>query len=150
MPKLPTAELVAVAYAKRVLSQASMTAPVVTTLPDASTWQATGAVQVEGIVGTTMHEQDLRDTVASYGGWAARPGSDKPPYGQANGLLELIRTSSWAGWSGPVVLDLEPSGVYRSVRVMGAMPVTEPRRIPDLDTSRAHYSMDFRLLWVTL
>jgi hypothetical protein len=155
MPKLATPELVAVAYGKAVLSLAGVpTVPVVTTLPEVSTWQATGAVQVESIVGTgatqgrSSRDNNLRDVVVSYGGWGARPNSDKPPWGQANGLLEFIRESAFWDWADAALpLDLEPAGVYNSVLVQGAIPVTEPRRIPDQDAGRAHYSMDFRLIW---
>lgn len=147
--KLPTAELVAVAYAKAVLGAAGQgTVPVVTTLPDASGWASTGAVQVGGIVGTTTRENGLRDTVVSYEGWGARPGSDKPPWGQANGLLEFILADgSERDWTDGLILELEPAGVYEPVLVQSAFMQTEPRRIPDPDTSRAHYTMDHRIIW---
>lgn len=142
--KLPTGELVAVAYGKWVLG---LTVPVVTNLPTVESWVTTGALQIEGIVGTRTRENNIRDMIVSYGGWAARPGSDKPPYGQANGLLEDVRDTAYRDWSEAVPLALEPAGVYLPVLVQGARPETEPRRIPDPDTSRAHYTMDFRLIW---
>jgi hypothetical protein len=145
--KLPTSELVAVAYAKRVLALAGVTAPVVTTLPDVAGWATTGALQVESIVGTTVRENGLRDVVISYGGWGARPGSDKPPWGQANGLLEyLVESETW-DWENALRLELEPANTYEAVRVQGGQKQTEPRRVPDPDTSRAHFTMDFRLIW---
>lgn len=148
MAKLPTSELVAVAYAKRVLSLAGVTAPVVTTLPDVAGWASTGAVQVEGIVGTTTREHGLRDIVVSFGGWGAKPGSDKPPYGQANGLLEFLVTfGAERDWADALALDLEPAGVYEPVLVQAGHHITEPRRIPDQDSSRAHYTVDYRLVW---
>lgn len=148
MPKLPTAELVAVAYGKAVLTGAGKTAPVSTTLAGATTWQATGALQVTGIMGGVARDNDLRDMVVSFDSWATRPGSDKPPWGQANELLELIRASAFWDWTDALELELEPADVYLPVRIMGAHPVTaEPRRIPDQDASRAHYSMDFRIFW---
>lgn len=150
MPKIPTAELVAVAYGKAVLGWASNTAPVVTTLPDVSSWSATGALQVAGIVGTTTRDNDLRDVVVSFDAWGARPGSDKPPWGQANELLEIVRASSFAEGVFPLWLGLTPPGVYSAVQVQAAIPITEPRRLPDPDASRAHYTMDFRLIWVRL
>jgi hypothetical protein len=156
MAKLPTGELVAVAYGKRVLVDAGNTAPVVTTLPGVDSWSTTGALQVEGIVGTGSGARsgarltNLRDMIVSFGGWAARPGSDKPPWGQANGLLELIRDSAFRDWSEAWELELEPAGVYLPVLVQGAHPQTEPRRMADPDMSRAHYTMDFRLFWVVL
>lgn len=156
MPKLATGELVAVAFGKWALAaQGFPTTPVVTTLPDVSAWGSTptvagtGAVQVEGIVGTTAHETNLRDHMVSYGGWAARINSDKPPWGQANGLLEAIRdqcfNQEWWDW---VELDLEPAGVYQRVAIQGAIPQVDPRRLQDPDASRAHYTMDLRLIWV--
>lgn len=149
MAKRPTSELVAKAYAKAVLADAGLSAALVaTTLPAVESWAATGAVQVESIVGTVVRDNDIRDMVVSYGGWAARPGSDKPPYGQANELLEVLRASAFVEAPSVWLLELEPAGIYEPVLVQSATPVTEPRRIPDQDTSRAHYSMDFRLFWV--
>jgi hypothetical protein len=156
MPKLATGENVAVAFAKWALAaQGFPDVLVATTLPAVAVWGSTptvtgtGAVQVEGIVGTTAHDTNLRDHMVSYGGWAARINSDKPPWGQANELLEVIREQCFAydfvDW---VELDLEPAGVYQAVAVQGAIPQVDPRRIPDPDASRAHYSMDLRLIWV--
>lgn len=148
MPKLPTGELVAVAYAKAALSRASLTAPVSTTLAAVTAWSTTGALQVTGVVGGVARDTDLRDMVVSFDSWAARPGSDKPPWGQANELVEVIRSSAFWDWTEDLELDLEPAGVYSPVRVQGAVPVSpEPRRIPDQDASRAHYSLDFRIFW---
>lgn len=148
MPKLPTGELVAKAYAKYALAAAGLgTVPVATSLPDVAAWAETGAVQIDGIVGTTYRENNLRDMVASYSGWAARLDSDKPPYGQANELMEVIRESAFWDWPSAVELSLEPAGVYSDVVIHAVHPVTEPRRIPDQDQSRAHYTMDFRVVW---
>lgn len=149
--KLPTAELVAVAYVKRVLATAGVTAPVSTTLADAGTWATTGAIQVDGIVGSTSREGNLRDVVVGLSGWGARPGSDKPPWGQANGLLELVRDSAFQDVAAPVLLELEPANTYRPVMVQSATTLGvqgEPRRMADPDTSRAHYVMELRLFWV--
>lgn len=150
MPKMPTGELVAVAYAKRALALAGLTAPVVTTLPDVAGWKDTGAVQVDGIVGSTSRDNDLRDMVASFSGWGARPGSDKPPWGQANGLLEAVRAGAFVDLGTGMDLDLEPAGVYSPVLLQGVSTQgvqAEPRRVPDPDTSRAHYVVELRLLW---
>jgi hypothetical protein len=150
MPKLPTAELVAVAYAKRILNLAGYTAPVVTTLPGVETWKDTGAVQVDGIVGSTSRENNIRDVVVALSAWGARPGSDKPPWGQANGLLEPIRDSAFLDWSNAMPLDLEPANTYSPVLVQSVTTLGvqgEPRRVPDPDTSRAHYVMELRLFW---
>lgn len=151
MPKLPTAELVAVAYAKRALALAGLTAPVVTTLPDVASWSATGAVQVDGIVGSTGRENDLRDAVVAFSGWGARPGSDKPPWGQANGLLEALRAGAFADLADGQEMELEPAGVYSPVLLQAVTTQGvqgEPRRVPDPDTSRAHYVLELRLIWV--
>lgn len=148
--KLPTAELVAVAYGKRILALAGLTAPVVTTLPDVASWSSTGAVQVDGIVGSTGRENNLRDVVVAFSGWGARPGSDKPPWGQANGLLEIIRDSAFMDLGDGLELELEPANTYRSVRVQSVTTQGvqgEPRRMADPDTSRAHYVMELRLFW---
>jgi len=149
MAKRPTGELVAVAFGKAVLAMAGKpTVPVVTTLPAATVWAATGALQVGGIVGTTTRDTDLRDMVVSWEGWATRPNSDKPPWGQANELLEDIRAAAFWDWADAALpLDLEPAGVYEPVLVQGVVPVTDPRRMADPDTSRAHYTMDLRLIW---
>jgi hypothetical protein len=155
MPKLPTGELVAVAYAKAVLTAAGKaTVPVVTTLPAVSDWVTTGALQVGSIVGAGGsfrggggRDTNLRDMVVSYEGWAARPNSDKPPWGQANELLEILRADTFDGAEGFYFLTLAPAGVYEDVLCQSSKPLTEPRRIPDPDTSRAHYTMDLRLFW---
>lgn len=147
--KLPTAELVAVAWAKAVLSDAGIAVPpVVTKLPDVARWVTTGAVQVIGTGGGMAHDTDIRDSIMSFEGWAARPDSDKPPYGQANGLLEFLRAACYADPDSYRELALEPADTYRPVRVLAVVPTTaEPRRIPDPDASRAHFSMDLRMIW---
>jgi hypothetical protein len=147
--KAPTGELVAVAYGKLVLAAAGQGAvPVVTNLPDVSVWTTTGALQVAGIVGTVSRETPVRDMVVSYDGWAARPASDRPPYGQANGILQTVWDSGFQGQDVDLPLALEPAGVYRPVRVASAFPITEPRRAPVEDASRAHFTLDFRLIWM--
>src|ERR1044072_225378 len=119
--KLATAELVAVAFANWALEAQGFTGvPVVTRLPAVAVWgstptvQGTGAVQVEGIVGTTPHDTNLRDHMISYGGWAARIDSDKAPWNNANGLLEAIReqcfTTDFVDWQ---ELDLQPANTYQ-------------------------------------
>ena len=147
MPKLPTGELVAVAYAKAVLLGAGKgSVPVVTTLPPVADWVSTGAVQVGGIVGGAARDTALHDMVVSFEGWAARPNSDKPPWGQANELLEILWNDAYAT-DAFYAVELQPADVYSDVLIQSGKPLTPPRRIPDQDQSRAHYSMDLRLFW---
>lgn len=148
--KLPTVELVAIAWAKSVLTGAGITLPpIVTKLPDVAGWVSTGAVQVVGTGGGMVHDTNLRDSVVSFEGWAARPDSDKPPYGQANGLLEFLRDACYGDSRYPLALELEPAATYKAVRVLSVVPVNaEPRRIPEPDASRAHFSQDLRLFWL--
>lgn len=141
---LPTTELVAVAWLKGVTGLP--TSAIGTTLPtDNSTWAASGFVQVQTVGGTPNLDVQIAEPIVQIDGWANNGTSKKPAWGRANNLLELVRAGCYAAdISRVVTLPTD----YPDARVLSAYLVTEPRRIPDVDSSYARYSADLQLFWV--
>ena len=149
---LASAEEVGVAWAKSL--DLAVGQGVATTVPDFASWSAvaTGTtsrafLQVIGTGGGMVRDTPLRSSVLSFDCWAARSSSDRPPLGLASAILaDLIRkTSGYSLATFPVQLTLTNGAV---VIVDSAWRVNDhPRRIPDQDTSRAHYSIDIELMW---
>lgn len=147
-----SAEHVAVAWLKALNTLAGTA--VATTVPQASSWPLVGTsrvfLQALGTGGGTVGDTPYHRDVVSVDSWATKDNSDRPPLGIAMqlalkvwgagyspgnlGLLEVFREGASLGW---VSVD--------SVRPISA----HPRRIPDQDTSRAHYSLDIEISWTT-
>ena len=147
MPNLISSEAVAVAWLK-ALNTVAGTA-VATTVPAASSWPLVGTsrifLQVLGTGGGTVGDTPYHRDVVSVDSWATKDGSDRPPLGIA--MQALLRV--WgAGFSPGNLGLLEVEG--QQVSVDGVRPVSaHPRRIPDQDQSRAHYSLDMEISWTT-
>lgn len=145
---IPDPEQVAVAWAKTL--ELPMGSAVATTVPEASGWPVVeGAttrafLQVFATGGGRVGDTPLGRTVMSVDSWATKTSSDRPPLRLASHVLSRIVGATYSG-DFPVELDMG-AGVQRA-RVHSAYVVSQPRRIPDQDTSRAHYSMDLALLW---
>lgn len=151
MPNLPSTEAVAVAWLK-ALNTVAGTA-VATTVPAVSAWPivntGTGMsrifVQVLGTGGGTVGDTPYHRDVVSVDSWATKDNSDRPPLGIA--MQCLLRV--WgAGYSPGNLGLLEVDGAW--VSVDSVRPISaHPRRIPDQDQSRAHYSLDMEISWTT-
>jgi hypothetical protein len=144
------AETVAVEWAK-TLGLISGSA-VATTVPDVSSWpSASGGssvfLQVVGTGGGTVNDTPMRRSVVSFDSWATKANSDRPPLRIASyNLSDLIgQTSRYNRAVFPKRLTLA-TGLH--VTVYSVMPINDhPRRIPDEDESRAHYSIDAEIMW---
>lgn len=151
--KLPTNEVVGVAWlAQRVPGLTA--AMVATSLPGpdnggALPWQETGFVQLQHISGRGA-EVDIpvrRPVFQLDAYFAPKVGSIKPPWGEANALLELVRDAtevSTALYGRPLTLP----AAFRVARVQAAYLITEPVRITADPSGYARYSLDLAIDWV--
>lgn len=139
----PTTEIVAVAWLAGVAGLS--TGMVATQLPSAvESWKTAGFVTVRTIGGSPSIYTPLRSPVVAVDGWACNPGSNKPPWFQANGLMELIdlgcRAASAGRW-------LTLPGTYEQARVTTAYWVTEPQRVYADQGGYARYTANLTLNW---
>lgn len=141
----PNAEQVAVRWLQGVSGITS--GMVATTLPrDNSTWAASGFVRVDGIVGGEIDaETGYRSAVASLTLWAVTPTSGRPPWWKAARLGGLIIADCAPPVRGHRLLTIGTG--YRNARVVGAVPLSDPRRVPSDPGAYAKYQMDVSLSW---
>lgn len=147
MAHLPTNEGVCVAWLR---SLPELAAGAATTLPkDPASWAEHGFVTV-AVVGGTARDTNLRSPVLSLDGWAVALDSDRPPWGKANSVLEVVRDAVYREDRFPVPVVPGP-GDYLPALVQSASLVSpDPRRVPDPDTSRAHYVLELSLHWTVI
>lgn len=139
----PTTELVAVAW----LSGVDGLSPsmVATQLPrNVDAWKASGFVTVRTIGGGPSMYTPLRQPVLAVDAWAVNPTSNKPPWFQANQLMEII-DQGCRSVDAPRWLGL-PSG-YLQARVTTAYWVTEPQRVYSDQGGAARYTANLQLNW---
>jgi hypothetical protein len=141
-------EAVAVAWVKALATEAG--SAVATTVPEAKTWPLIGTsrafLQVMGTGGGTVGDTPYHRDVVSVDSWATKDNSDRPPLGLASQLLLRVWGATFdPAHRGLVVVGPDQVVSVDSVRPLGA----HPRRIPDQDTSRAHYSLDVEISWTT-
>jgi len=146
MPALfhPTTEQLAVAW----LSTLALPG-VATTLPKLDAWPVyagtiRGFVTV-GIVGGATRDTALRAPVISVGTWAAVPGSDNPQWGAASQLAEIVAAATFPHEFVPI--RFTQSVKYAPALVHTAKLVSEPRRVPDPDSSYAHFETEVMIVW---
>jgi len=141
-------EQVAVAWVKALATEAG--SAVATTVPEAKTWPLVGTsrafIQVLGTGGGTVGDTPYHRDVISIDSWATKDNSDRPPLGLAYQLLLRVWGAGFNG-KGRGLVEVAPDLVVSidSVRPVNA----HPRRIPDQDTSRAHYSLDVEISWTS-
>src|SRR3546814_2650085 len=104
MPHLPTNELVGIHWIKSITGIPANS--VGTTLPaDNSTWEASGFIQVQMASGNPDLYLPMNQPVLQVDCWAAKPNSEKPPWGKANNLAELIKAATYEKqYWGPLTL----------------------------------------------
>jgi hypothetical protein len=139
------AELVAIAY----LGQLPELAPsrVASTLPtDVSTWQADGFVQVQTIGGDTNHDFAFEHPVVQVDVWAAPTHSQRPPWGKAHDLAQVLRAGVLGLAGTHVALTLPPAGFPAAV-VHAAYFLMPFRRVPGDPANYARYTADLQLHW---
>ena len=148
MPHLPTNELVGVHWIKSLanLGYAIPASSVNTTLPaDNSTWEASGFIQVQMAGGAPDLYLPMNRPLLQVDCWAAKPNSEKPPWGKANNLAELIKAATYdkTTWG-----NLTLPATHENARVLGSIASTEPRRVLADEARFAVYTMDLELIWV--
>jgi hypothetical protein len=140
----PNTELVATAWLGGITGLSP--AMVATQLPnDVDTWKATGFVTLRVTGGSPSMYTGLRSPMLAIDAWAVGKNSSKPPWGMANGLMELIdqgcRAANSQRW-----LTM-PSG-YMAARVTTAYFTTEPQRLYQDPGNYARYVGNLILNWV--
>jgi len=156
LPLLATSELAAVAWIGSIPDLSAQM--VATTLPpDANadgspaSWLITGFITVAVVGGSPDIYLPVKKPVIQVDCWAARPGSNKPPWGQANVIAETIRyaTLQRTGFNRP--LTLGANGIpYPGAVVTSAYFATEFRRLYSDAADYARYQADMALCWQTI
>lgn len=101
------------------------------------------------IVGGTPHSLlPVRKPVVQVDCWAVKGGSNKPPWGIANGLAETIIAAGYDYTTTPRPLAITANGVtYPPAAVKSAYALTEPRQGFGDAGSYAHFSFDMQFVW---
>lgn len=151
---LPNAEIVVVNYLKalNVVGNA-----VATDLPGPDgdgnySWQATGFIRVGSIFENINYNTGRREAVATLECFAYTPNSNKPPFLMANTIAEKIVNSTIPNQHFNVLRGkLELPSRYYPVSILEATITNGPRRdVRLVNSNRAVYLVDLRLLWVAL
>ena len=140
-------ELVAVAWLKTIPGVPA--GKVATTLPPVATWQETGFVTLDGIVGGTPHpDAPLYRPVIQLGFWAANAGSSiTPPWGSAFILSEYVKRATEVDSPYRSAVLSIPNG-FEQALVRDVTVMIENRRHPvPSPESYAHVTMDVMLEW---
>lgn len=150
MTTLPaTSELVAVALLRNAPGVAS--GQVSTELPiDNTAWATSGFIQVGPVIGGTPDMYYARRMpIFQISCWAHNPNSNKPPWGKANHLAELVTNFIYAEQDQANIkeeLILRPG--YAKARVNTAVLLSEFRKIRETEGDYARYDADLQLTWV--
>ena len=139
----PSTEQVSVAWLKTLPGLPAN--QIATTLPaDNSSWAASGFVQVAGVGGTPQVHIPVFEPVVQIDCWANNVDSQKPPWGKAAHLAEVI---VWATYSAlqPGVFDLGAN--FYPPRLMAVYPLSEPRRVLHDEAGFARVQFDMAFRW---
>ena len=156
LPLRATSELVAVAWIGSITNLSPQM--VATTLPpDANpdgspaSWLQTGFVTVSVVGGSPDIYLPVKKPVIQVDCWAARPGSNRPPWWQANVLAETIRYATLQRTGFNRTLELAANGAtYPSAVVTSAYFMTEFRRLYSDVADYARFTADLHLIWQTI
>jgi hypothetical protein len=143
-PLRPNTELVAEAWLAGVEGlSADMVA---TQLPaDVDAWRATGFVTFAVVGGEPSKYTPLRSPVLGIDAYAVSKTSNKPPWYQANQLMELINVACHREYE-QTWLTLKTN--YLQARVTSAYFLGEPRRVYEDVAGYARYTANLQLHWV--
>lgn len=148
---LPDIEPLTVAWLKSLGLHVG--AGVATTVPEASTWPTIlgtttrAFLQAYGTGGGLTHDTPMGEDVVSLDVHALKPNSDRPPTQAARQVLYQVRDKLLDPATFPAAINLPDTP---PVLIHSAWLLTpNPRRVPDQDTSRAHYSVDMSIMWGT-
>ena len=126
-------------------------APAASNTPqDTSTWAATGFLTVDTVGGSVDADTGQRNPVVGIGGWWVKPNASTPPWGKAANLLERVVEAVVDFHADGYAVEVQaPSGNFVHAKILSMwLPGSEPLRIYEPDTARAHYSIDVALSWV--
>lgn len=113
-------------------------------LPAPDRWYETGFVVVQTVGGSPHPLIPTARPIVQFDCWAANRNSQKPPFGKAESLAERLRAATYRA----VPEIAMPSG-FEPVYVEYALARSEPRWIPDPNSSFAHYTIDIELGWIS-
>lgn len=142
----PNPEIVAVTWIKHVTGLANS---VNTTLPkDNTTWAASGFIQVVVVGGSPNIDVPMRQPIYQIDCWATNPSSNKPPWGKASSLAEMILDNCYERRD--KVSSLALPSPYTPVRIHSVYASIEPRRIHNDPASFARIQLELTMHWVAL
>lgn len=142
MPHIPTAEQVAVEWAKTV--DGIDASKVATKLPaDVSVWAATGFVTATVVGGGDGTDTPVYGPVVRFDCWAANVDSSKAPWGRAGSLAEALRFATYSHHHQDVDLGVQ----FDPARILSVHPVGPPLRVPLDEAGFARVSVDVQLHW---
>lgn len=149
-PYLPTAELVAVAWARQRVP--GLDGIVATSLPrNTETWAGTGFVTLRAIPSGPYAPNGTKRTsvVQADAWWTSTSGttsSATPQWGKANQLIEALVAATEAAdarYSIPVDLPSQ----YRGAVVLAVYPNGDPQKVEGDPSGYARYTMDLVVDW---
>lgn len=126
------------------------------TLPQDQAWADTGFIQFAVVGGVPDLDNPIRKPVFGLDFWAISPtpGSNKPPWWQANNLAETVLAGCYND-ANPAAGGRDVSAVlqaahpqYDGARVLSVYSLSEPRRVYEDISSYARYTMDVLCNWV--
>lgn len=144
IPFHPDSESVAVAWLS-----ARLPVGVATTLPKLASWSDYSGVKgfaTVTIVGGRTFESGLRAPIVSVGTWAAVPSSDQPQWGASVQLASIVIASCFEDGRMPAP-RVRKSDKYLYASVRSVRLNAEPRRVPDVDASVAHFETEIEMFW---
>lgn len=148
-PYLPTAELVAVAWARQRVP--GLDGIVATALPRSTeTWAGTGFVTLRALPSGPYAPNGTKRTsvVQADAWWSGTSGTTsaaKPQWGKANQLVEALiaATEESALYSTPVTLPDQ----YRGAIVLAVYPMSDPQKVEGDPSGYARYTVDLAVDW---
>lgn len=148
-PKHPSSTVVMLAWLRQVAGLAP--AGAAASLPDVSAWFDTGFVTVPALAGGAPNAYlPERQPVMQVDTWganrasaAATSVSRKLPLGLANELADKIVLATYLP-----VPELVLPVQFKPVWLESVYPVSEIRKMPEPDTSYAHFSVDIAMNWI--
>lgn len=142
MPHFPSAELVAVAWAKSLPGVDP--SKVATSLPaDPTVWATTGFVTVTVVGGGSDVDNPLFEPVVSFDCWANSPNSNRAPWGQAGALAAAVQWGTYR--RAPFTVPM-PDG-FHTARLLTVSALDVPRRIPSDGAGFARVQLAVEMVW---
>jgi len=152
IPMRATAELVAAAYLRTLVTAYDTAVGAVLQAPDPDThkvtWGNVGFIQTSSVGGAINPDVPMRRSVVSLDVWAANPTpSKRPPWNRAFSLAELIVAATFdtPDHVTQAVVSL-PTG-YPDARVTEFTALTEPARRPSDPADYARVGFDVAISW---